>query len=154
MGIGATLLILGVSASPFAELRAGLPLAVARGYPAASAYVLAVAGNIAIVPVLLLGLEWAERFFMRWRFTRTVMAWVFARARRKGRWIERWGPVALILIVAIPLPGTGAWTGSLVARLLGIPPWKAFPWIVLGVLIAGGVVLAATLGAFHLSGIS
>jgi uncharacterized membrane protein len=154
MDLGTVLLVVGVSAAPFAELRGGIPLALSQGFTPAAAFLLAVLGNIAVVPILLLGLEVGEALLARWPFTRRILEWVFTRTRRKGRLIERWGPPALILLVAIPLPGTGAWTGALAARLFGIPLRKALPWIVIGVLIAGGVVLAASLGAFHLIGVS
>ena len=91
---------------------------------------------------------------MRWRFTRTILEWVFARSRRKGRWIQRLGPIGLVLLVAIPLPGTGAWTGAIASRLLGIPVKKALPWITVGVVIAGILVLFASLGAIRLFGVS
>ena len=153
MGLGSALLIVGVSAAPIAELRGGIPLAISRGYPAGAAYLLAVFGNLLVVPILLVGLRYGEELLLRWRPTRALLGWLFARARRKGRLIERAGPVALVLLVAIPLPGTGAWTGAIAARLFGIPTRKALPWIGLGVLIAGIVVLSVSLGLFELFGI-
>ena len=153
MGLGSALLIVGVSAAPIAELRGGIPLAISRGYPAGAAYLLAVFGNLLVVPILLVGLRYGEELLLRWRPTRVLLEWLFARTRRKGRLIERAGPVALVLLVAIPLPGTGAWTGAIAARLFGIPIRKALPWIVLGVLIAGIVVLLVSLGLFELFGI-
>ncbi len=118
-----------------------------------AAFSLALLGNLAVVPVLLWGLEWIERLFMRWRFTRRILESVFARSRRKGRWIERWGVIGLLLLVAIPLPGTGAWTGALASRLLGMPNRRSLPWIALGVLIAGTLVLFASLGIIHWFGL-
>ncbi len=153
MSLGSALLILGVSAAPIAELRGGIPLAISRGYPACAAYLLAVFGNLLVVPILLAGLRYGEELLLRWRPTRALLGRLFARIRRKGRLIERAGPVALVLLVAIPLPGTGAWTGAIAARLFGIPMRKALPWIGLGVLIAGIVVLLVSLGLFDLFGI-
>jgi uncharacterized membrane protein len=153
MGLGSALLIVGVSAAPIAELRGGIPLAISLGYPASAAYLLAVFGNLLVVPILLVGLRYGEELLLRWRPTRALLRWLFARTRRKGRLIERVGPVALVLLVAIPLPGTGAWTGAIAARLFGIPTRKALPWIGLGVLIAGLVVLLVSLGLFELFGI-
>jgi len=146
MSLASAVLVLAVSAAPIAELRGGLPLAISLGYPPGGAYVLAVLGNLLVVPVVLFGLEWAEALLLRWRGSRVLLEWLFARVRRKGRFVERLGPVALVLLVAIPFPGTGAWTGALVARLLGIPARRAMPWIVAGVLIAGGIVLLVSLG--------
>ncbi|MCK5246513.1 small multi-drug export protein, partial [Candidatus Bipolaricaulota bacterium] len=77
----------------------------------------------------------------------------FARSRRKGRWIERLGSLGLVLLVAIPLPGTGAWTGAIASRLLGIPNKRALLWISVGVVAAGILVLLASLGAIHLFGL-
>jgi len=153
MNPGTALLVIGLSAAPVAELRGGIPLALSQGFSPAAAFLLAVLGNLAIVPVLLLGFSYGERLLLRWRPTRVLLEAVFARTRRKGRLIERAGPIALVLLVAIPLPGTGAWTGAIAARLFGVPFRRALPPIVLGVLIAGGVVLAASLGAFRLIGI-
>jgi len=153
MTLGTALLIIGVSAAPIAELRGGIPLAISQGCSPTAAFLLAVVGNLLVVLPLLFGLEAFERVLLRWRISRRLLEWVLARARKKSRWVEHWGPIGLILLVAIPLPGTGAWTGSIVARLLGIDPRKAFPWIAVGVLIAGILVLLASVGALHLVGI-
>ncbi|MBU1048480.1 small multi-drug export protein [Candidatus Bipolaricaulota bacterium] len=153
MTIWNVLLTIAISATPFVELRGGIPFALSQGLSPAAAFALALLGNLAVVPVLLWGLEWIERLFMRWRFTRRILESVFARSRRKGRWIEQWGVVGLLLLVAIPLPGTGAWTGALAARLIGLPNKKSLPWIALGVVIAGVFVLFASLGVIHLFGL-
>jgi len=153
MNLWDAVMIAVVSAMPIVELRGGIPLALSRGASPIAALSLALLGNLIVVPVLLWGLEWMESLLMRWTFTRAIMEWVFARSRRKGRWVERWGVVGLLLLVAIPLPGTGAWTGALAARLLGIPNRRSLPWIVLGVLIAGTFVLFASLGVIHLFGL-
>ena len=153
MSLGSALLIIGVSAAPIAELRGGIPLAISQGYTPASAFLLAVLGNLLIVPVVLVGLRYGEELLLRWGPSRVLLEWLFARTRRKGRLIERVGPVALVLLVAIPLPGTGAWTGAIAARLFGIPMRRALPWIGVGVLIAGIIVLLVSLGLFELFGI-
>jgi len=153
MNVWNALLTIGVSAAPVIELRGGIPLALSQGFAPASAFALALAGNLAVVPVLLWGFTWMESLLMRWTFTRNIMEWVFARSRRKGQWIKRWGFIGLLLLVAIPLPGTGAWTGAIAARLLGLPNKRALPWIALGVLIAGILVLFASLGIIHLFGL-
>lgn len=153
MSLGSALLIIGVSAAPITELRGGIPLAISQGYAPAAAFLLAILGNLLIVPLLLVGLEYGEDLLLRWRASRILLQWVFARTRRKGRLIERAGPAALVLLVAIPLPGTGAWTGAIAARLFGIPMRVALPWIGVGVLIAGIIVLLVSLGLFELFGV-
>ncbi len=153
MTLGSAILVLGVSAAPIAELRGGIPLALTQGWSPAAAYLLAVVGNLLVVPLLWTVLEVGETMLLRWRPTGALLRWLFARTRRKARWIERWGPAALMLLVAIPLPITGAWTGTVAARVFGVPMRSAFVWIALGVLIAGVVVLLASLGVFELLGI-
>jgi len=153
MGVGSAFLIIGLSAAPIAELRGGIPLAVSLGYAPTAAYLLAVLGNLLIAPILLFGFERGELFLRRWPPSRRLLERVFARTRRRGWWIERAGPIVLVLLVAIPLPGTGAWTGAIAARLFGIPVGRALAWISLGVLIAGIVVLLVSLGLFELFGI-
>ena len=148
------LLTIGISAAPVFELRGGIPLALSLGFSPAGAFGLALLGNLAVVPLLLWGFRWAESTFMRWRFTRQILEWVFARSRRKGKWIQRLGPIGLVLLVAIPLPGTGAWTGAIASRLLGIPVKKSLLWIAVGVVIAGILVLFASLGAIRLFGLA
>ena len=144
--------VVGLSAAPISELRGGLPLGLSLGLSPAAAYFLSVAGNLLPVPLLLWGLRrtlplarklpgrpgaWAARY----------LAWQERRHRER---FARLGEAALVLVVAVPLPATGAWTGCLLAALLGIPPRRALPYIALGVLIAGGIVLAASLGLFSL----
>jgi uncharacterized membrane protein len=144
------LLTIGISAAPLFELRGGIPLALARGFSPAEAFALAVAGNLAVVPLLLWGFQWAERVLMPCPVLGRLLSWLSARSRHKGQWVERWGVMGLVLLVAIPLPGTGAWTGAIASRVLGIPAKKAFWWIALGVIIAGIVVVLAGVGLIRL----
>ena len=148
------LITVGLSAAPIAELRGGLPYALARGLHPAGAYFLAVAGNLFVVPFLLLGLRRIERCLGTWRPTARLVAAILERTRRKGRLVERLGSIGLVLLVAIPFPGTGAWTGAIAAVLLGIPFRRALVLITLGVLVAGILVLFASLGAFRLFGLT
>ena len=153
MTVWNALLIIVVSAAPVIELRGGIPLALSQGFIPAAAIALALVGNLVVIPILLWGFQWMENLLMRWPFTQRLLEWIFARSRRKGRWIERLGSLGLVLLVAIPLPGTGAWTGAIASRLLGIPIKKALPWIAVGVVVAGILVLFASLGAFQLFGL-
>ena len=145
--------------TPIGELRLAIPLAILemdmRWY---QALLLALAGNM-IPPLFLVpGLEPAYRLFQRfpgplgralnrlftWRVDRLRTAW-------SGRF-RRYGPAALVILVAIPLPLTGAWTGSLAAWVFQIPPKRALPLIALGVLIAGVVVTAVTVSGTQIFG--
>ncbi|RLE32851.1 small-multidrug export protein, partial [Candidatus Acetothermia bacterium] len=106
-------------------------------------------GNLTVVPILFLGLRSGERLLRRTTFGRRLVDSVFARVRRRASAIDRYGALGLFLLVAIPLPGTGAWTGAIAASFFGIPPRRASIPIVLGVLAAGIVVLLASLGVIR-----
>lgn len=148
------MITLGLSAAPIAELRGGLPYAIARGLHPAAAFTLAIGANLIVVPILLLGFRQGERLLRRWPPTERIIDAILTRTRRKGRLVERFGAIGLILLVAIPLPGTGAWTGAIASVLLGLPFGRSLRLIALGVVIAGILVLVASLGVFRLFGIA
>ncbi|MEA3272679.1 MAG: small multi-drug export protein [Patescibacteria group bacterium] len=137
-----------VAMTPVGELRASLPLAIeVFNMPIWKAYLLSVAGNIVPVFLILWLIGPISNFLRRFKIFDKFFTWLFARTRRKteGKYAV-YGELALILFVAIPLPITGAWTGSLAAFLFGVPKKRAIPLIVIGVIIAGFVVTLATLG--------
>lgn len=132
---------------PVVELRGAIPYGVIAGLSVPAAFALAVVGNLVPIPVLVV-------------FTRKVFEWM----RRKSGWLDRivsrleakadknkevvmkyqfWG---LVILVAIPLPGTGAWTGALVAAMMDMRLKRAMPAIILGVFIAGVIVTSLTYG--------
>ena len=106
-------------------------------------------GNLLPIPFLLLLLEPVSEQLRKVGFLDRIMDWVFERTRRKGGAVEKYGPWGLVLVVAIPLPGTGAWTGSILAYLMGMPFKRAFPPIALGVLIAGVIVTAMSVAGLE-----
>ena len=132
---------------PVVELRGALPFGMACGLPVEAAYAAAVLGNFFPVPFLLLLLR---RIFA---LLRGASPWLGGkidalerRAHLKGRTVRKYRLLGLVLLVAIPLPGTGAWTGALVADVLDIRMRHALPAIALGILIAGAAVAAASCG--------
>jgi len=133
------------AAAPISELRGAIPLGILdldmRWY---QAFLIAFAGNLLPVPFILLLLGPAARVLTRVKILDRLLNWIFEISRRRGGLVERYGALGLTLFVAIPLPITGAWTGCIVAYLLGLSFWRAFPAIVLGVLIAGVIVTALT----------
>lgn len=139
---------MGVAALPISELRGAIPLALVHYQMSPlAAYLLGVVGNLVPVAFLLLLLESLVRLLGRVQVFREVFHWLFARTRRRfSAQFARWGAVALVAFVAVPLPLTGAWTGCLVAFLFGIPFRQAFSLIGLGVAIAGLIVMLSTLG--------
>ena len=131
---------------PISELRGGLPFALARGVTPVKAYLLSVSGNlIPIVPLFLL-LRVSSGFVKRYSVGKRLFDWLERRVDRKKELVRRFGIGGVILLVAVPLPITGAWTGTLVSFLLLIRIRYAFPAICLGVCLAGLIVLLVSLG--------
>ena len=136
---------------PVVELRGALPLGVSLGLPHLTAYFVAVVGNLVPVPFIIL----FARSIFKWLkkhvpFLRRIVVRLEWRARKKRSYIDKWSLLGLFLLVAIPLPGTGAWTGALVAALFDIRLKRAMPVIAAGVLAAGLIVLAITFGVSHI----
>lgn len=132
---------------PVIELRGAIPYGVLQGLSIGEALVVSIAGNLAPIPVLIV-------------FTRRVFEWLKgksthlnrlvlkleAKAESKKETVEKWEFLGLVILVAIPLPGTGAWTGALVAAMMDMRLKRAFPAVVIGVIIAGIIVSAVTFG--------
>ena len=140
------LIVLGLAASPISELRGAIPVAIIQfDFPWYYAFPLAVVGNLLPVPFILLFLDSVSRLLSKVGFFNRMINWLFERTRRRGKIIERYERIGLILFVAIPLPITGAWTGSIAAVLLGLKFKHALLSIFIGILIAGVIVTCTTL---------
>jgi uncharacterized membrane protein len=140
-----------IAMTPIGELRASIPVALEVYHlPVKTAFVFSVLGNMVPVVFLLLLLGPVSEYLShRWyRFNR-FFVWLFDRNRKNHqKKFEVWKELALVILVAIPLPFTGAWTGSICAFIFRIPFKKALPLIFLGVLIAGVIVTTLTLKLF------
>ena len=138
-----------LAATPIGELRLAIPLALTKfGLIAQEAYFISVLGNLIPVIALLLFLEPISEFLIkRSKVAAKFFDWLFTRTRNrvKGHY-DVYGYLVLVIFVAIPFPITGAWTGSAAAYLLGIPFWRAFGLITIGVLISGFIVSLASIG--------
>lgn len=134
---------------PIGELRASIPIAIeVYNIPWYWAYFYSVLGNAVIVGIILWLLEPVSHFLRKYiKFFDKFFNWLFKRTREKykGRF-EKWGALALITFVAIPLPVTGGWSGALAAFVFGIPFKKALPLIFVGLLVAGVIVVLITTG--------
>jgi uncharacterized membrane protein len=136
-----------ISALPITELRGAIPIAlIIYKMPVFSAYFFAVLGNIVPVIFLLLYLKPFSDFLCRWHFLNIFFKWLFKRTHQYEEKFEKYGALFLLVFVAVPLPGTGAWTGSIAAFVFGIRFWYAFPAIVGGIIIAGIIVTLTSLG--------
>lgn len=134
-----------VSMIPIVELRGGLPFGVMLGLPYYLAFPAAVIGNIIPAPFIIVYIR--RIFTMMRRYMPRLNGLVDAlekKAHLKGQKVQKYQYLGLWLFVAIPLPGTGAWTGSLAAAFLDMRLKKAMPAVVLGVLTAGCIMLALT----------
>ncbi|MFQ5510321.1 MAG: COG2426 family protein [Candidatus Krumholzibacteriia bacterium] len=140
---------------PISELRGAIPYAIAVGkMPWQEAYSIAVIANfIPVIPILYL-IGPVSEYLRRYKTFDRFFDWLFARTRRKGRLIERFEILGLVLFVAIPLPVTGAWTGTVAAFLFGVKKRVALPAVFAGICIAGVVVTLAALGLISVWGVS
>ncbi len=126
---------------PISELRGAIPLGV-WGFklPLINTYLVAVTGNlIPILPLLWL-IDPLSRLSQRTSIGKRFFDWIFERTKRRGKVVEKYEELGLMMFVAIPLPVTGAWTGTLAAFLFGVKRRFAFPSITAGVFIAGIIV--------------
>ncbi len=140
-----------LSMLPVGELRVGLPYGIALGLEYPLALMAALLGNMLPVPFIIV---YIKRIF---EWLRKRMPWLDSfvtnletRANLKGETVQKYGHWGLLIFVAIPLPGTGAWTGALIAALLDIRTAKATPVILIGVCIAAAIMTLVTYGVIHI----
>jgi len=143
-------LIFLVSLVPVIELRGSIPWALGlKVAPPLYVFLICVALNLLVIPITFIGLDLlAPPLIRRSKRVASVFAWFLRRGH--GR---KWGLVGLAAFVAIPLPATGAYTGALIAYLLGMKRGQAALAIALGVVIAGIIVTLAALGIIWFLGI-
>jgi uncharacterized membrane protein len=140
-GLSPELVVVLIAALPIVELRGAVPVGIiVFCMPWWQAVLWAILGNIAPILLVLLLLERIVAWLGRIPLFRRFFEWLFARARSKSGSIQRYQFWGLATFVGIPLPGTGAWTGSVAAEVLGLSYWKALSAIVVGVLMASAVV--------------
>ena len=146
------LIVFLISMVPLIELRGAIPYAVGFGLPIIPSIIVAVIGNMLPVPFIFL----FARRILEWGNDKRYIGPFFTGCLEKG---EKGGEklkakagsglyIALLLFVGIPLPGTGAWTGTLAASILDMDFKKSVLFVLLGVLLAGAIMLLASLGVF------
>lgn len=140
-----------ISMVPIIELRGGLPYGITLGLEYPIALVAAIFGNMVPVPFIIVYIRhifsWLRKRSMWWD---EKIDRLEKKAHLKGRVVRKYSTVGLCILVAIPLPGTGAWTGALVAAVLDMRLKKAVPAIFLGVCIAAAIMTAVTFGLLHI----
>ena len=105
---------------PVVELRGAIPLGLSLGMNPIEAYLLSVLGNLVPVIPVMLFLRYIAGWLRRFTWFRQASDWFFRRVKARSEVVRRYGPLGLVLFVAVPLPSTGAWTASIAAFLLGI----------------------------------
>lgn len=141
-----------MAALPIIELRGAIPFGYAMGLPIWLTFSISVLGNILPVPFIILFIRKIFHFLSQhWSWLAGILDKIERRTMKKANVVYRYQLLGLCIIVAIPFPGTGAWTGSLLAALLDIRLKNAVPAILLSVIIAGIIVSAATYGMAVLS---
>ena len=143
------LLTLAVAMAPVVELRGAIPMGVGLGLNVATALVAAVIGNMIPVPFIILFIRPIFAFLRKKSVHFDKLVHFFeAKAKKNAKLVYRYELIGLIILVAIPLPGTGAWTGALVASFLDIRLKTAIPAIFCGVVIAGLIMCTLSWGLF------
>ena len=140
-----------VSMLPVVELRGGIPFGAAMGLSVPLAALASVIGNMLPIPVLIMFtsrvFQWLKRKIPK--LNKIIVA-LENRAESKRSMVEKYRFWGLLILVAIPLPGTGAWTGALVAAVMGMNLKKSLPAIFFGVIAAAIIVSLLTLGVIHI----
>lgn len=135
-----------IAAVPVIELRGAIPFGISMGMSTMHAFIVAFIGSILPVPVLLLGIRPVFKYMKKWTILERLVDRLSLRSLRKSDKIIKYGFWGLLIFVAIPLPGTGVWSGALAAVLLDIRFKKAFPAIVIGNFIAGVLIMTLSHG--------
>lgn len=140
------LIVFFISLLPVLELRGGMIAAKLLGVELLKAFVICYVGNILPLPFILIFIRKIFRFLKKFKVTRGLVEKLEIRSMRQSEKVKRWRNWGLLVFVAIPLPGTGGWTGALIAALLDMRIKISFPIIALGVLIANLIMTAFSYG--------
>ncbi|MDD6022280.1 MAG: COG2426 family protein [Acutalibacteraceae bacterium] len=141
-----------ISMLPVLELRGGLIAAKLMELPFRKAFLICYAGNMLPIPFILKFIRYIFNALKKNRHIEKLITKLEIRSIRKGEKVKKYREWGLLFFVAVPLPGTGGWTGALIADLLDIRMKKSLPIIALGVLIAGIIMSALSYGLFGLIG--
>lgn len=133
-------LIILLAAAPISELRGAIPLAIGIGFNPIHSAILGIIGNSIPVPFLLLLLKPVFEYLGKTKAFGGFVHWITKRTIKRSEAVKKYSALGLFLLVAIPLPSTGAWTGCLAASLFKIDFRYAFPAILAGIITAAIIV--------------
>ncbi len=141
------ILVIIVAAMPLSELRGAIPLGISLGLSPIHSTIISILGNMMIVPILLKILNPLMNYLERTALFSKFIGWVKRRTMKRTRnTIKKYSLLGLFILVAIPIPTTGAWTGCIAASLLKLDYKKALFVILSGVLTAGIIVSTISYG--------
>lgn len=140
------IVIFAISLMPILELRGGLIAAALLKVPALPAYIICVIGNLIPIPLILWLLDYVFDFMKKHNILKKFVLFCERKGNEKKGQIEKYGFWGLVLFVAIPLPGTGAWTGCLIATILRMNKKKAFLAAIVGVAISSIIMMLISYG--------
>jgi len=140
------LYVFGCSLLPVIELRGAIPLGAGLGLPFLLNYLLSVVGNFLPVPFILLFIRQILHWMKKVKYLDKIAVFLEEKAHKKSAKVMQYASLGLCLFVAIPLPGTGAWTGALIAAILDMRMRYALPSILAGVLTAGFIMSGISYG--------
>ena len=144
--IPAELIVFIVSLFPILELRGGLIAASLLNVPLGPAFLICSVANMLPIPFILLFIRKIINYLKTTRLLHGFAEWLERKSEKNKSKVTKYEMLGLLLFVAIPLPGTGAWTGALVAAMLDMRMKKSLPVIALGVLIAGVIMSLLSYG--------
>lgn len=143
---GKEILVFIISLLPILELRGGLLAASILGLDPLPSYIITMVGNLIPIPFIL----WFITKILDWmkgtKHLSKFANWLDSKVNKHKSGIEKYGFLGLVLFVGIPLPGSGAWTGSLIASVLGMDKKKSFVAIIIGVVLASLIMMAISFG--------
>lgn len=140
------LIVFGISLLPILELRGGLIAAALLGIKPLPAYIICIIGNLIPIPLILWFLDYVFAFMKKHNILKKFVLYCEKKGNEKKESIEKYGFWGLVLFIGVPLPGTGAWTGCLIATILRMNKKKAFLAAVLGVIMASIIMMLVSYG--------
>lgn len=144
--LGKELIVFIISILPLLELRGGLIASALLKISFLKGYIISIIGNVLPIPLVLLFMEKILEFLKKMKLTSKLAIKIEKKILSKRKQIDKYGYLGLLLFVGIPLPGTGAWTGSALASILHLDRKKSFIYIFLGVIMASLIMSIISYG--------
>ena len=146
IAFGKEILVFLISLMPILELRGGLLAASLLGLKPIPSYIISVVGNLLPIPFILLLINKILNWMRNSKHFKGIAEWLDKKVEKHKGQIEKFGYLGIVLFVGIPLPGTGAWTGSLIASVLEMDRKKTFLAVLVGVFLASVIMMIVSFG--------